>query len=85
MNEPTLPQLSSISTNTDVNLNNLISALQIIINQQYDIIKRHEKEIKELHASLSDIKHILSGRRFLRSMSSEIELRRGYSPPSISI
>ena len=45
MNEPTLPQLSSISTNTDVNMNNLISALQIIINQQYDIIKRHEKEI----------------------------------------
>lgn len=74
MNEPTLSQLSSIDTNTNVNMNNLISALQIIINQQYDIIKRHEKEIHELHTSLSDIKHILSGRQFLRSLSSESDL-----------
>lgn len=74
MNEPTLSQLSSISTNSDVNLNNLISALQIIINQQYNIIKRHENEIKELHKSLSEIKHMLSGRQFLRSLSSESDL-----------
>jgi hypothetical protein len=73
MDEPNLSQLSNIST-TDTNMSNLISSLKIIINQQYHFIKKHEKEIMELQTSLSDIKHMLSGRQFIRSMSCESEL-----------
>lgn len=73
MDEPNLSQLSNIST-TDTNMSNLISSLKIIINQQYHFIKKHEKEIMELQTSLSDIKHMLSGRQFMRSMSCESEL-----------
>lgn len=73
MNEPNLSHLSNISTR-DTNMNNLVSALQLIINQQYQIIKKHEKDIVELQTSLSDIKYLLSGQRFMRSMSCESEL-----------
>lgn len=73
MDEPNLSQLFNIST-TDTKLNTLISSLKIIINQQYHFIKKHENEIAELQKSLSEIKHILSGRQFMRSMSCESDL-----------
>lgn len=73
MDEPNLSQLSNISTR-DTNIITLVSSLKIIINQQYHFIKKHENEIAELQKSLSEIKHILSGRQFMRSMSCESDL-----------
>lgn len=73
MDEPNLSQLSNIST-TDPNINTLISSLKIIINQQYHFITKHENEIADLQKSLSEIKHMLSGRQFMRSMSCESDL-----------
>ena len=73
MDEPNLSQLSNISTR-DTNIITLVSSLKIIINQQYHFIKKHENEIAELQKSLSEIKHMLSGRQFMRSMSCESDL-----------